>query len=172
MFKTDRQSHGSPWYPGRLFIKMTMLLAWSTLHHSTAFTAVGESNSVSLVGKGSMSDNEEKKGGIRAIFRGIKAKEESIVRVIQATKTVADKTLGLSTASYGLSLVAYGANFPTQMRVLTIAHAGGFNKIRRASLARGGRRRRGDRHYPLAVAGLCHAGDCEREKTSSVSPAV
>jgi len=135
MFKTDRQSHGSPWYPDRFFIKMTMLLAWSTLHHSTAFTAVGKSNSVSVVGKGSMSDDEEKKGGIRAIFRGIKAKEESIFRVIKATKTVADKTFGLSTASYGLSLVAYGANFPTQMRVLTIANAGGFNKIRRASLA-------------------------------------
>jgi len=31
--------------------------------------------------------------------------------------------------------VGYGRNFPTQCRVLTIAHAGGFNKIRRTVLA-------------------------------------
>jgi len=129
MFKTDRpkQSHVSPCRPGRLFIKATMLLAWITLHNSkdaAAFTPVGRFNSVSVVAKSSVSDDEEKQGGIRAIFRAIKA-----------TKTAVDKTIGLTTASYGLSLVAYGYNFPTQMRILTIAHAGGFNKIRRTSLA-------------------------------------
>lgn len=119
-----KQCHVSPFRPGRLFIKATMLLVWTTLHNCKevcAFSPVGKSSSVHVV---KASDDEEQEGGIRALFRAMKA-----------TKVVADKTVGLATASYGLSLVAYGFNFPTQMRVLTIANAGGFNKIRRASLA-------------------------------------
>eukprot|EP00555_Chaetoceros_dichaeta_P009266 CAMPEP_0198261620 /NCGR_PEP_ID=MMETSP1447-20131203/10308_1 /TAXON_ID=420782 /ORGANISM="Chaetoceros dichaeta, Strain CCMP1751" /LENGTH=434 /DNA_ID=CAMNT_0043949595 /DNA_START=127 /DNA_END=1431 /DNA_ORIENTATION=- len=105
-----------------------MLLAWTTLHNSKevcAFIPIGKSNSVHVVAKGSvLPDDAEQQGGIRALFK-----------VMKATKTMADKTIGVATASYGLSLVAYGFNFPTQMRVLTIANAGGFNKIRRTSLA-------------------------------------
>ena len=68
--------------------------------------------------------DEEKKGVIHAIFRAI-----------QTTKSVAEKIIALATAFYGLSLVGYGRNFPTQIRVVSIANVGGFNKIRRTLLA-------------------------------------
>jgi len=130
MFRISRpkQCCVSQFCPGRLFIKAMLLLAWTTLHNSKevcAFIPIGKSNSVHAVAKGSVSpDDDEQEGGIRAFFK-----------VMKATKAMVDKTIGVATTSYGLSLVAYGFNFPTQMRLLTIANAGGFNKIRRTSLA-------------------------------------
>jgi len=59
-------------------------------------------------------------GNIHAIFSVIKAK-----------KIMMDKSIGLAIASHGLSLVTCKRNFPTHCRVLSIAHVGEFNKIRR-----------------------------------------
>jgi hypothetical protein len=90
---------------------------------------------------GSLSEciDDKKVGGIFcAISRGIKETKvvlDKSIELMTTLNTILGKTFAFVTALYGLSLVGYGSILPTQIRVLSIANAGGFNKVHRTVLA-------------------------------------
>jgi hypothetical protein len=83
-------------------------------------------------------DDKKEEGIFRTISRGMKETKgvlDKSIELITKLNAISGKTFALVTVLYGLSLVGYGSILPTQIRLPSIANAGGFTKVRRTVLA-------------------------------------
>jgi len=67
---------------------------------------------------------QEEEGRRRGLIR-------TIIGVVGTIRYVFEKVMGYLIFAYGLALTLYGSLFPTQINILSVGRAGGFNKIER-----------------------------------------